>query len=56
MFGLEKLEQCDYFFLFFFVSYSGWHTLPSHASTEACPMRNPREGTTVVLRNTIRLT
>jgi len=24
------------FFLSFFFSYSGWHTLPSHASAEAC--------------------
>jgi len=24
------------FLLFFFFSYSGWHTLSSHASTEAC--------------------
>jgi len=44
----------------FFLSYSGWHTLPSHASAEAAsqagPMRNPREGTGVVLHDTIRLT
>ena len=25
-----------YSFLFFFLSYLGWHTLPSHASAEAC--------------------
>jgi len=47
-------------FLCLFVSYLGWHTLPSHASAEAClkagPMRNPTEGTSVVLRDTIRLT
>jgi len=34
--------------------------LTSHASAESCltrcPMRNPREGTIVVLRDTIRLT
>jgi len=47
----------------FFLSYLGCHTLPSHASAEACltgsqagPMRNPREGTSVVLRDTTRLT
>ena len=44
----------------FFLSYLGWHTLPSHASAEACltgwPNAQPQEGTSVVLRDTIRLT
>ena len=38
----------------------GWHTLPSHASAEGCltgwPNAQPQEGTTVVLRDIIRLT
>ena len=52
------------FFLSFFLSLFAWHTLLSHARAEAAltgwpksrPMRNPREGTSVVLRDTIRLT
>jgi len=44
----------------FFLSPLGWHTLPSHASAEACltgwPVCNPMEGTSVVLRDTIKLT
>jgi len=42
----------------FFLSYLGWHTLPSHAGAEACEgsVCNPRERTSVVLRNTTGLT
>ena len=46
--------------LSFFLSYLGWHMLPSHASAESCltgwPNAQPQEGTIVVLRDTIRLT
>jgi len=50
------------FLLYLYLYPLGWHTLLSHANAEACltltdgPMRNPREGTSVVLRDTIRLT
>ena len=51
--------------VFFLSFYLGWHTLPSHASLSGRPvrpasqaglMRNPKERTSVVLRDTIRLT
>ena len=48
-------------FLFFLFSPLGWHTLPSHASAEACltgwPNVQPQgRDYSVVLRDTIRLT
>jgi len=44
---------------YFFLSSMGWHTLPSHASAEAClsgwPNAQHQDGTCVVLRDNIRL-
>ena len=43
----------------FFLYSIGQNTLPSHASaqpaSQAGPMRNPKDGTSVVQRDTIRL-
>ena len=52
--ALTQFQLADVFQtgdLFFFLSYSWWHTLPSHASAEACltgwPNAQPKGGTSV---------
>jgi len=57
----SKAKQNDYKTFFFRFSPLGWHTLPSHASAEACltgwPNVQPQgRDYSVVLRDTIRLT
>jgi len=59
----QKGALCTFFLFSFFLSYLGWHTLSSYhrmpvlrSASQAGPMRNPREGTSVLLRDTIRRT
>ena len=62
--GLKKLKnrstgQLRFFLFSFFLIRGGTRSLRMPAlrpASQAGPMRNPREGTSVVLRDTIRLT
>jgi len=53
------INRIESVFLFFFLLWGGTRSLCMPAlrpASQAGPMRNPRKGTSVVLRDTIRLT
>jgi len=54
-----RTQSVSAFFIFIFILWGGTRSLrmPTlRPASQAGPMRNPREGTSVVLRDTIRLT
>ena len=57
--NISLSQSRSLFFLSFFLIWGGTRSLRMPAlrpASQAGPMRNPREGTSVVLRDTIRLT